>query len=70
VATVAAIVSGLAPGRLALTEITGYSTCGIGETGSRVKAINPASTTPIISNVVATGRLMKMAEGFHMVAFP
>ena len=36
VATVAAIVSGLAPGRLAVTEITGNSTCGNGATGSRV----------------------------------
>ena len=28
-------VSGLAPGRLALTEMVGKSTCGSGETGSR-----------------------------------
>ena len=33
VATVAAMVSGLAPGRLALTEITGNSTCGSADTG-------------------------------------
>ena len=36
VATVDAIVSGLAPGRFAVTEITGYSTCGSGATGSCV----------------------------------
>ena len=34
VATVAAIVSGLAPGRLALTVMVGKSTCGNGDTGS------------------------------------
>ncbi len=34
VATDEAIVSGLAPGRIALTEIVGKSTCGSGDTGS------------------------------------
>ena len=34
-ATLAAIVSGLAPGSDALTRIVGKSTCGSGETGSR-----------------------------------
>src|ERR1700684_995458 len=34
VATADAIVSGLAPGKLALTEMVGKSTCGRGETGS------------------------------------
>ena len=34
VATLLAIVSGLAPGRLALTAMTGKSTCGSGDTGS------------------------------------
>ncbi len=33
VATEDAIVSGLAPGRAALTEMVGKSTCGSGETG-------------------------------------
>ena len=33
-ATEVAIVSGLAPGMFAWTEITGKSTCGSGETGS------------------------------------
>ncbi len=33
VATAEAIVSGLAPGSAALTEIVGKSTCGRGETG-------------------------------------
>ncbi len=35
VATDEAIVSGLAPGRLAFTCTVGKSTCGSGETGSR-----------------------------------
>ena len=34
VATAEAIVSGLAPGRPACTEIVGKSTCGSGDTGS------------------------------------
>ena len=34
VATLLAMVSGLAPARLALTEITGKSTSGSGDTGS------------------------------------
>ncbi len=34
-ATLAAIVSGLAPGSDALTRIVGKSTCGSGETGSK-----------------------------------
>ena len=33
-ATLAAIVSGLAPGSEALTRMVGKSTCGKGETGS------------------------------------
>src|SRR3954466_2149777 len=42
VATLDAIVSGLAPGRPALTEMTGKSTCGKGDTASIVKATAPA----------------------------
>ena len=66
VATVAAIVSGLAPGSDACTEIVGKSTCGSGDTGRSWNASAPASATPSVSSVVATGRSMKMAEGFHM----
>src|SRR5689334_8785850 len=58
VATVDAIVSGLAPGRFAETKMTGKSICGSGDTGSSVKATAPASTTERLSRVVATGRLM------------
>ena len=39
VATEAAMICALAPGRLALTLMVGKSTCGSGETGSTVNAI-------------------------------
>ena len=64
IATVAAIVSGLAPGSDADTEMVGRSTRGSGDTGSRRKATAPASVMPIVSSVVATGRSMKGAEIF------
>src|SRR5580765_6796238 len=64
VATVDAIVSGSAPGSCAVTEITGKSTCGSGETGSCVKATAPASVRPMASSVVATGRATKGADRF------
>src|SRR5271170_7038393 len=62
VATLVAIVSGLAPGRLAPTEIVGKSTCGSGETGRNFLARRPDSATAIVSSVVPTGRLMKGVE--------
>ena len=46
VATEVAIVSGLAPGSEACTEIVGKSTCGSGDTGSSVNATMPASAMP------------------------
>ena len=64
VATVAAIVSGLAPGSEAETEMVGKSTCGRGETGSSRNATSPASAMPSVSSVVATGRSMKGLEMF------
>src|ERR1039457_968179 len=68
VATVEAMVSGLAPGSDACTEMVGKSTCGNGATGNNMKAITPDSATPSVNNVVATGRLMKMAEMFMSCA--
>src|SRR6188768_2514846 len=62
VATDVDIVSGLPPGNEADTEIVGMSTCGSGDTGNRVNATMPASATPIVSSVVATGRRMKGSE--------
>src|SRR5438128_5200216 len=64
VATDVAIVSGLAPGIVANTAIVGKSTCGSGATGSFRKAKNPASATPRVNKVAATGRLIDSAEGF------
>ena len=64
IATVDAIVSGLAPGSVAETEIVGRSTRGNGDTGSRRNATMPASTAPIVRSVVATGRSMNGDEMF------
>ena len=62
VATVDAMVSGLAPERLALTTMVGNDTLGSGATGSRWYASRPSSTMPRASSVVATGRLTKGLE--------
>src|SRR6266478_4085526 len=64
VATAEAIVSGLAPGKPADTEITGNSTCGSGATGRNLNANAPESSSAAASNEVPTGRLMKGAEIF------
>src|ERR1700729_2782265 len=58
VATEEAMISGLAPGSEADTEIVGKSTCGKGETGSILNATAPASASAAVSSVVATGRWM------------
>src|ERR1039458_8127278 len=64
VATDEAMVSGLAPGKPACTEIVGKSTCGRGDTGNIRKATAPASPMATVSKVVATGRLIKTSEIF------
>src|SRR4051795_8047709 len=64
VATLLAMFSGLAPGMLAETEITGKSTCGSGATGSTKNAAMPASAIQMVSRTVATGRRTKGAERF------
>src|SRR5580700_3619872 len=64
VATEEAMISALAPGKLALTEMVGKSTCGKGETGRTSKAIAPAMAMAIVSSVVATGRWMKGSDTF------
>src|SRR6516162_4574647 len=61
-ATEDAMISALAPGRIAATAIVGKSTCGNGETGSTVKATAPAMATATVNSVVATGRRMNGAE--------
>lgn len=67
VATEDAIVSGLAPGRFAFTDIVGKSTCGSGETGNNKNAMIPESANAIVSSEVPTGRFMKGAEMFILV---
>src|SRR5438105_1382969 len=62
VATADAMVSGLAPGSVAFTEMLGYSTCGSGETGRKKKASAPDKPRAMVSKVVATGRWMKGDE--------
>src|SRR5262245_38264466 len=64
VATDEAIVSGLAPGSDAETCTAGNSTCGKGETGSRLYARIPESAIAMVSNVVAIGLRMNVAEMF------
>ncbi len=59
VATAEAIVSGLAPGKPAETEMTGNSTCGSGATGRKLKANTPESSSAAASSEVPTGRLIK-----------
>src|SRR5580692_11208635 len=61
-ATVIATSAGLAPGKVACTEMVGMSTSGSGETGSLKNAMPPATTSPRESSVVATGRRIKGVE--------
>jgi hypothetical protein len=61
---VAAITSGLAPDIVAWIINVGKSTCGNGATERRRKARTPAKAIPMVYNVVATGREMKIALTF------
>src|SRR5580698_9345253 len=58
VATEDAMISGLAPGNCADTEMVGKSICGRGDTGRKLKATAPARAIATVSKVVATGRRM------------
>src|SRR5215471_352493 len=64
VATDEAMVSGLAPGKPARTEIVGKSTWGSGETGRWRYATAPTSVMAMVRRVVATGLRMKGPEIF------
>src|SRR6185437_11236486 len=64
VATDDAIVSGLAPGRIACTEMTGNSTEGRDATGRNRYASAPTSSSATLRSEVATGRLMNGAAMF------
>src|SRR6267142_1223304 len=61
-ATDEAMVSGLAPGKLAATVMVGKSIWGSGDTGRLVNATAPASAIATVSKTVATGRWMNGAE--------
>src|SRR5579862_9709205 len=67
VATDDAIISGLAPGNPADTEIVGKSTCGSGDTGSKRKATAPAMEMAMTRRVVAIGLRMKGSLIFILV---
>jgi hypothetical protein len=58
------MVSGLAPGRLAVTRRVGKSTLGRSLTGSALYATSPNSAMAAISRLVAMGRRMKVSEKF------
>src|ERR1044071_8729840 len=58
VATDDAIVSGLAPGTNADTEMVGYSTLGSAATGSARNAITPKRRMANVMSAVITGRSM------------
>src|SRR5205823_13053811 len=62
VATAEAIVSGLAPGKPAPTEMVGKSTCGSGATGKNWKATTPERRIAKVISDVATGRRINGAE--------
>ena len=57
-----AMVSGLAPGRLAKTTTAGRSTLGKEATGRKKYATAPAIISPIASRKVPVGRRMKGVE--------
>ncbi len=64
VATEEAMISGLAPGKPAFTEMVGKSTRGRGDTGRSRKATAPAKVMAMRRSVVATGLRMKGSEIF------
>src|SRR5260221_12512077 len=64
VATAAAMVSGLAPGRVAETWIVGKSTLGSEETGSKRELASPKIRIPAMTSTVITGRRTKSSERF------
>ncbi len=61
-ATEAAMVSALAPGRVAVTAMVGKSTRGRADTGSRRKPNRPKAMIDAVISVVMTGRRMQSSE--------
>src|SRR5580658_8054879 len=68
VATEDAMVSALAPARLAFTWMVGKSTCGSGETGKTWNATAPARAIAAVTSVVAMGLRMKGSQMFISIA--
>src|SRR6266567_7790265 len=64
VATAEAMVSGLAPGKLAWTRIVGNSTCGSGATGRSRKASTPDNANAAVRSEVAIGLRMNGRDIF------
>jgi hypothetical protein len=69
VATEDAIVSGLAPGKLAETWIVGKSTLGNALTANLLYPVSPDTIMAQVSNVVKTGRLIQNSEMFILLMF-
>src|SRR5213080_2411054 len=61
-ATDAAMVSALAPGKVAVTAMVGKSTLGSAETGNRRKPNTPNAMIDAVMSVVITGRRMQSSE--------
>src|SRR6185503_5457831 len=61
-ATDAAIVSALAPGKVAVTAMVGKSTRGSAETGNRRKPKMPNAMIDAVISVVMTGRRMQSSD--------
>ena len=61
-ATDAAMVSALAPGKVAVTAMVGKSTLGSAETGSRRNPNTPNAMIDAVISVVMTGRRIQSSE--------
>ena len=61
-ATEAAIVSALAPGKVAVTAMVGKSTFGSADTGKRRKPKTPKAISDAVMSVVMTGRRMQSSD--------
>ena len=67
-ATDAAMVSALAPGRVAVTAMVGKSTRGSAETGSSRKPNTPKAMIDAVISVVMTGRRMQSSDSVIVYA--
>src|ERR1700735_2102652 len=70
VATVSAMVSGLAPGKSAVTTTDGGTTSGYSEIGNCVIAIKPARKMAIEITPAKIGRSMKNLDRFMSASSP